>query len=127
MVDPPSPSASAKLRRDERLRRDLELIVERRKQTSNPPTPKASAWQALTCLAVGRRGGRRRNAQYRSQKEIAKDLKKLWTGGPESRVAEVTDTTAAFSAFINATIFEHPALFRLYTSAAQAGRSIGMD
>jgi hypothetical protein len=31
--------------------------------TSNPPTLKASAWPALTCLAVGRRGDRRRNAQ----------------------------------------------------------------
>ena len=59
--------------------------------------------------------------------EIAKDLKKIWTGGPESRLAEVADTAAAVSAFINATIFEHPALFRLCTSAAQAGHSIGMD
>jgi hypothetical protein len=40
-----------------RLKLDFE------QQTSNPPTPKASAWQALTCLAVGRHGDRRRKAQ----------------------------------------------------------------
>jgi hypothetical protein len=27
-----------------------------KRPTSNPPTPKASAWQALTCLAGSRRG-----------------------------------------------------------------------
>jgi uncharacterized protein len=59
--------------------------------------------------------------------EIARDLKKLWAGGPESRVAEAADTAVAISALINATIFEHPALFRLCLAAAEAGHSIGMD
>jgi len=59
--------------------------------------------------------------------EIAKDLKKLWKGGPESRAAEVADLAAAVMALANFTIFEHPALFRLLTNTTAAGRSVGMD
>lgn len=61
------------------------------------------------------------------EEEIAKDLKKLWKGGPESKAAEVADLAAAVSALVNFTIFEHPALFRLLTNTAYAGRSVGMD
>ena len=60
-------------------------------------------------------------------REVSKDIKKIWTGGRESRIDEVADAGAAISALINATIFEHPALFGLCIRAAQAGRSIGMD
>ena len=61
------------------------------------------------------------------EEEIAKDLKKLWKGGPESRVAEAADIAAAVTALINFTIFEHPTLFRLLTNVAYGGRSVGMD
>lgn len=46
-------------------------------------------------------------------KEAEADLKRVWTGGPESRFDEALDAKAAVSALINATIFEHPALFSL--------------
>ena len=61
------------------------------------------------------------------EEEIAKDLKKLWKGGPESRAAEAADIAAAVTALINFTIFEHPTLFRLLTNVAYGGRSVGMD
>lgn len=47
------------------------------------------------------------------EKQAAADLKRVWTGGPESRFDEALDAKAAVSALINATIFEHPALFNL--------------
>jgi Zn-finger nucleic acid-binding protein len=58
--------------------------------------------------------------------EIAEDLKKLWSGGPESRMAELGDTAAAVEGFANATIFEHPALFNQCIGAAKAARSVGL-
>lgn len=61
------------------------------------------------------------------EEEIAKDLKKLWKGGPESRAAEVADIAAAVMTLANVTVFEHPALFQFLTNTAAAGRSVGMD
>ena len=61
------------------------------------------------------------------EKEIAEDVRKLWKGGPESRVAEIGDIAAAVTALINFTIFDHPAVFKIVTDAAAGGRSIGMD
>jgi uncharacterized protein len=58
------------------------------------------------------------------EKEVEKDLKRVATGGSESRSDELGDAEAAISAFINATIFEHPALFKFCTNAAQAGRAM---
>ena len=43
-------------------------------------------------------------------KEVFEDLKRVWKGGPESRIEEARDAEAAISALINATIFEHPVL-----------------
>ncbi len=60
-------------------------------------------------------------------REIGKDLKAALTGGPESRGAEVDDAVAAVTAFANAVIFEHPALFNLCVRTAAAGRSLGME
>jgi hypothetical protein len=42
-------------------------------------------------------------------------VKRLWSGGPESRLEELLDARAAVSALISATIFEHPALANLCT------------
>jgi len=59
--------------------------------------------------------------------ELAHDLKKIVTGeDPESRVAETGDIAAALQAMANAYIFDHSALFSLFTGTAQSGRSIGM-
>jgi hypothetical protein len=59
--------------------------------------------------------------------ELAHDLKKIVTGeDPESRLAEAGDIAAALQAMANAYIFDHPALFGLFTGTAQRGRSIGM-
>jgi Zn-finger nucleic acid-binding protein len=44
------------------------------------------------------------------ERHAAADLKRVWSGGPESRLDEALDAEAAVSALINATIFEHPAL-----------------
>jgi len=60
------------------------------------------------------------------EKEVVKDVKRIWTGGPESRIAEAVDTEAAISALINAKIFEHPVLFKLCMAAQQAGRDLGV-
>lgn len=58
---------------------------------------------------------------------IVQELKAAVTGGPESRLADLGDASAAVEAFANAFIFEHPALFRLLTGAENAARSVGMD
>ena len=60
-------------------------------------------------------------------KEVAKDLKRVVTGGPEGRFAELGDAAAAVQAYANAVIFEHPALFGLLSRAEDAARSVGMD
>ncbi|HVB85644.1 MAG TPA: zf-TFIIB domain-containing protein [Candidatus Dormibacteraeota bacterium] len=47
------------------------------------------------------------------EKEITSDLKRVWSGGPESRLNEALDAKAAVSALLSTSIFEHPALFYL--------------
>lgn len=49
------------------------------------------------------------------EKQAAADVGRIWSGGPESRLDELLDAKAAVSALISATIFEHPALFKLCT------------
>jgi hypothetical protein len=49
------------------------------------------------------------------EKQAAADVKRVWSGGPESRLDELLDARAAVSALISATIFEHPALVNLCT------------
>ncbi len=49
------------------------------------------------------------------ERQAAADVKRIWSGGPETRFEELLDARAAVSALINATIFEHPALFSLCT------------
>ena len=61
------------------------------------------------------------------EKEIAEDVKKLWEGGPEGRLAEVGDIAAGVTALVNFTIFEHPALMKLVTEIQAAARSVGLD
>jgi Zn-finger nucleic acid-binding protein len=50
------------------------------------------------------------------ENEAAADVVRIWSGGPESRFEEFLDAKAAVSALINATIFEHPSLFKLCMS-----------
>jgi Zn-finger nucleic acid-binding protein len=47
------------------------------------------------------------------EKQAVADVKRIWSGGPESRFEELLDAKAAVSALISATIFEHPRLFNL--------------
>lgn len=49
------------------------------------------------------------------ERQVVDDVKRVWTGGPESRLEEALDAKAALSALISATIFEHPALTALCT------------
>jgi Zn-finger nucleic acid-binding protein len=58
--------------------------------------------------------------------ELGQDLKKVFTGSPEGRLAEIGDVAADAAALANAVIFEHPALFNLTTSVARGGRGIGL-
>jgi hypothetical protein len=59
----------------------------------------------------------RAHAQVKQiEKQLATDVKRVVTGGPESRIDELRDAKSAVSALISATIFEHPALFNLVTS-----------
>jgi Zn-finger nucleic acid-binding protein len=53
------------------------------------------------------------------EKQVAADIKHVWSGGPEKRFEELLDAKAAVSALINATIFEHPAPFNLCNTAAR--------
>jgi Zn-finger nucleic acid-binding protein len=50
------------------------------------------------------------------EKELVTDVKRVVTGGPESRLDELLDAKSAVHALVNATIFEHPALFKFITS-----------
>jgi Zn-finger nucleic acid-binding protein len=50
------------------------------------------------------------------EKQVAADVKRVWSGGPENRLDELIDAKAAVSALISATIFEHPALFNFIMS-----------
>lgn len=54
------------------------------------------------------------------EKKALEEAKRIWNGGPESRIEEALDAEAAFSALINATIFEHPALLALCMSLPRA-------
>ncbi len=45
-------------------------------------------------------------------KVAIEELKRVWTGGPESRLEDLRDAFDASSAILNATVFEHPALFK---------------
>lgn len=47
------------------------------------------------------------------EKQAAEDVRRVWSGGPESRAEELLDAKAAVSALISATIFEHPILFKI--------------
>lgn len=47
------------------------------------------------------------------EQQVVTDMKRVLTGGPESRLDEALDAKAALSALISATIFEHPALLGL--------------
>lgn len=53
------------------------------------------------------------------EKQAAADVKRIWSGGPESRFEELLDARAAVSALVNATIFEHPSLFNLCTGISR--------
>jgi uncharacterized protein len=46
------------------------------------------------------------------EKDALEEVKKILTGGPESRVEDLRDALDASSAMLNATIFEHPELFK---------------
>lgn len=68
------------------------------------------------------------NAGFKDvEKEIAEDVKNLWKGGPEGRVAEIGDIAAALTTFLNFYVFEHPALYKAMTDTAAAGHSVGLD
>jgi uncharacterized protein len=54
------------------------------------------------------------------EKRVLEDVKRIWTGGPESRLEEALDAGKAISALINTTIFEHPRLFTLLNSLPRA-------
>ena len=50
------------------------------------------------------------------EKHAAEDAKRALHGGPRSRFDEILDAKAALGALVNATIFDHPTLFRLCAS-----------
>jgi Zn-finger nucleic acid-binding protein len=58
------------------------------------------------------------------EKLVAEDIEHVWSGGPETRTQDLLDAGAAFSALINTTIFDHPSLFGLASTAGQISRSI---
>jgi hypothetical protein len=58
------------------------------------------------------------------EKLAAEDIERIWSGGPETRFQELLDARAAVSALINTTIFDHPALYGLCTTAGAISRSM---
>jgi hypothetical protein len=58
------------------------------------------------------------------EKLVAEDIERVWSGGPETRFEELLDARAAVSALINTTIFDHPALYGLCSTAGQISRSM---
>jgi Zn-finger nucleic acid-binding protein len=59
------------------------------------------------------------------KREIAKDAKRILTGGPEGRLAEIGDTEADIIALLNTRIFEHPQVFNAIMELTGAGRNFG--
>lgn len=53
------------------------------------------------------------------EKEVAEDLEHAVKGGGESRWAELLNAKSAVAAMINAAIFDHPAVFKLCTTASR--------
>jgi hypothetical protein len=60
------------------------------------------------------------------EKLVAEDIERVWSGGPETRFQELLDARAAVSALINTTIFDHPALFGLCTTANKISRGLSL-
>jgi hypothetical protein len=52
------------------------------------------------------------------EKQAAADINRIRSGEAETRFEELLDARAAVSALINATIFEHPALFNVCAGIA---------
>lgn len=51
------------------------------------------------------------------EKQLLEDLRKVWRGAPEGRLEELRDAGSALRALLNASIFEHPDLFRVMMGA----------
>jgi Zn-finger nucleic acid-binding protein len=49
--------------------------------------------------------------------KAVEEIRRIWSGGPESRFEELRDARATVSALINTTIFEHPLLAQLLMGA----------
>ena len=58
------------------------------------------------------------------EKLVAEDIERVWSGGSETRVQELLDARAAVSTLINTTIFDHPALYELCSTAGAVSRSL---
>ena len=54
-----------------------------------------------------------------AEQRIRAEVKKIWSGNSESKIAEILDTKAAISTLASIAIFEHPALFGLLTRASK--------
>jgi Zn-finger nucleic acid-binding protein len=53
------------------------------------------------------------------RKKVLEETKEIWSG-PEGKISETLDATAAISALLNITIFEHPWLFKLLDTCSRA-------
>jgi uncharacterized protein len=53
------------------------------------------------------------------EKQVAADVRHIWSGGLESRVDELLDAKAAVSTLISATIFEHPRFLDFVTNLSR--------
>jgi Zn-finger nucleic acid-binding protein len=53
------------------------------------------------------------------RKKVLEEIKEVWSG-PEGKISEILDATAAISALLNISIFEHPKLFNLLNNYSRA-------
>ena len=54
-----------------------------------------------------------------AERKVITEVKKIWSGNSESKIAEILDTKAAISTLACIAIFEHPTLFALLTRASK--------
>ena len=54
-----------------------------------------------------------------AERKVIAEVKKIWSGNSESKIAEVLDTKAAISTLASIAIFEHPTLFAFLTRTSK--------
>lgn len=60
------------------------------------------------------------------EEKMIQEVKRIWNDNSESKISEILDAKAALSAFINISIFEHPALAKMLIGVNNAATTLGV-